>query len=206
MIRVAYDQSAQNAYRIYDKVLKKYILSVKALLCAYKRLQRACVLVALLKIVLSKEQIENAQFIVNELLKDQSEIDSFCLVEIDDISNLLTIFVRSFSHMKRVRLVKNDVHNALEFVQLVIDFSELKTCRLFNVIIARLEELQMSLCLRIFLYVRETLAYVSKEQHLSLIKKLFKSLNNFYSTSDLASNEIASNFMSYCSIILFLHS
>jgi len=206
MIRVVYDQSAQNAYRIYDKVLKKHISSVEVLLCAYERLQRACVLVALLKIVLSKEQIENARSIVNRLLEDQSEIDSFRLVEIDDISNLLTIFVRSFPHMKRVRLVKNDVHNALEFVQLVIDFSELKTCRLFNVIIARLEELQMSLCLRIFLYVRKTLAYASKEQHLSLIKKLFESLNDFYSTSDLASNEIASNFMSYCSIILFLHS
>jgi len=206
MIRVAYDQSAQNAYRIYDKVLKKHISSVEVLLCAYEKLQRACVLVALLKIILSKEQIENARSIVNELLEDQGEIDSFRLVEIDDISNLLTIFVRSFPHMKRVRLVKNDVHNALEFVQLVIDFSELKTCRLFNVIIARLEELQMSLCLRIFLYVRKTLTYASKEQHLSLIKKLFESLNDFYSTSDLASNEIASNFMSYCSIILFLHS
>lgn len=64
----------------------------------------------------------------------------------------------------------------------------------------------MPLCLEIFLYVRKTLAYASKEQHLSLIKKLFESLNDFYSTSDLASNEIASNFMSYCSIILFLHS
>ncbi len=206
MIRVAYDQSAQNAYRIYDKVLKKHISSVEALLCAYEGLQRACVLVALLKIVLSKGQIENARSIVNGLLEDQGEIDSFRLVEIDDISNLLTTFVRSFPHMKRVRLVKNDVHNALEFVQLVIDFSELKTCRLFNVIIARLEELQMPLCLKIFLYVRKTLAYVSKEQHLSLIKKLFESLNDFYSTSDLASNGIASNFMSYCSTILFLHS
>ncbi len=206
MIRVAYDQSAQNAYRIYDKVLKKHISSAEALLCAYEKLQRACVLVALLKIVLSKGQIEDARSIVNELLEDQSEIDSFRLVEIDDISNLLATFVRSFPHMERARLVKNDVHNALEFVQLVIDFSELKTCRLFNVIIARLEELQMPLCLKIFLYVRETLAYASKEQHLSLIKKLFESLNDFYSTSDLASNEIASNFMSYCSIILFLHS
>jgi len=206
MIRVAYDQSAQNAYRIYDKVLKKHISSAEALLCTYEKLQRACVLVALLKIVLSKGQIEDARSIVNELLEDQSEIDSFRLVEIDDISNLLATFVRSFPHMERARLVKNDVHNALEFVQLVIDFSELKTCRLFNVIIARLEELQMPLCLKIFLYVRETLAYASKEQHLSLIKKLFESLNDFYSTSDLASNEIASNFMSYCSIILFLHS
>ncbi len=108
--------------------------------------------------------------------------------------------------MKRVRLAKNDVHNALEFVQLVINFSELKTCRLFNVIIARLEGLQMPLCLRIFLYVRETLAYASKEKHLLLIKKLFESLNDFYSTSDLASNGITLNFMSYCNIILFLHS
>ncbi len=205
MIRVAYDQSAQNAYRIYDKVLKKHISSAEILLCAYEKLQRACVLVALLKIVLSKEQIENARSIVNGLLEDQGEIDSFRLVEIDDISNLLTTFVRNFPHMERARLVKNDVHNALEFVQLVIDFSELETCRLFNVIIARLEELQMPLCLKIFLYVRETLAYASKEQHLSLIKKLFESLNDFYSTSDLAPNEIASNFMPYCSIILFLH-
>jgi len=205
MIRVAYDQSAQNAYRIYDKVLKKHISSAEILLCAYEKLQRACVLVALLKIVLSKEQIENARSIVNGLLEDQGEIDSFRLVEIDDISNLLTTFVRNFPHIERARLVKNDVHNALEFVQLVIDFSELETCRLFNVIIARLEELQMPLCLKIFLYVRETLAYASKEQHLSLIKKLFESLNDFYSTSDLAPNEIASNFMPYCSIILFLH-
>ncbi len=64
----------------------------------------------------------------------------------------------------------------------------------------------MPLCLRIFLYVRETLAYVSKEKHLLLIKKLFESLNDFYLISDLALNGIALNFMSYCNIILFLHS
>jgi len=141
MIRVAYDLNARNAYRIYDEDFEKHISSAEALLCAYEGLQRACVLVALLKILLSKGQIKDARSIVNELLKHQGEIDSFRLVEIDDISNLLTTFVRSFPHMERARFAKDDVHNALEFVQLVIDFSELKTCRLFNVIIARLEEL-----------------------------------------------------------------
>jgi len=43
--------------------------------------------------------------------------------------------------MERAKFAKDDIHNALEFVQLVIDFLELETCRLFNVTIARLEEL-----------------------------------------------------------------
>jgi len=69
MIRVAYDLNARNAYRIYDEDFEKHISSIEVLLCAYEGLQRVCVLVPLLEILLSKGQIKDARSIVNELLK-----------------------------------------------------------------------------------------------------------------------------------------
>lgn len=182
-VRASYDKAAKTAYKAFKLIYTRHVSVTKVLSRIHGEYEQGHVLVALLELLMDKRRFTNAQSIVKELLKVQGQIRSFRLVEAESMANLLATFVRTFPHLERTR---DDILPVLYFFNTLVGFSELRTPILFDATIAKLEGLEVPLCLGLFLSTVEILADADEKCHCSLVQEFLQCMHSRYSTPGFA--------------------